>query len=922
LEYLENRTLPSFLTAADFATGPGPNAFALADFNHDGHLDIVTANSATGSNTVSVLLGNGNGSFQAARTFNAGPNPVAVAVGDLNSDGTPDIVVVNNGNNTVSVVLIGSGGTYVVHSYSVGTNPDAVALGDFNGDGKLDIAVADAGAPPPGGPPAVSVLLGNGNGTFAASTTLIFPPGAGSASAIAAADFNGDGKLDLVTTNNGPGPNVVSVFVGNGNGTFRAPIAYATGTNPTAVAVADFNGDGKLDLVTANNGPGPNNVSLLLGNGDGSFGVASNFSAGGGALSLTVSDVNGDGRPDVITANGGFANNSISVLLNNGGGTFAAPQLLVADQNPVAVAVGSFTANGKLDLVVANHNSNDVSFLFGEGNGAFVASQTYDVAGGAGAGAVVAGDFNGDGWADLVVANTTVNPGGPPPPPGALTLLVNRRDGTFRATPPITLGAPVADLVAGDFNGDGKIDLAVSTSDSQQHPVVMVFLGNGNGSFQAPIVSPAGLGIGNMTVGDFNGDGKADLVGVNGPNSTVTVLLGNGNGTFGPATTYAVGTNPDALVVGDFNHDGKLDVAVADVGAPPPGAPPAVSILLGNGNGTFAAASTLNYPPGSGTPTSIAVGDFNGDGKLDLVTPNNGPGPNSVFVFLGNGNGSFANPVGYGVGSNPVNVVVADVTGDGIPDLVVVSNGSDTVSVLPGIGNGTFAPPLSYAVGDGPAAVAVADLNRDGQLDLAVTNGNAGSITGVLTAVKTVFALSAPTGVVTGSQFNLTVTAENSTGGTLTNFAGTIHFSSSDLNAGLPVDYTFVAGDHGVHTFAHVVLRTPGLQSISVNGSPSDFAGSTLVGVTPGATGPLSTAARAGSSSMSGGAASLPSSIGTAGENAAQPGIGDLASAAASGCDATSTLGDSLEGGFVPKSEASPDPLAVDAVFVSAGSME
>jgi hypothetical protein len=841
LEILEARTVPSFVTAANFPTGAGPNAVAVGDFNHDGKLDLVTVGNGNGTNTVSVLLGNGNGTFKAPHNYTPGSDPVAVAVGDLNGDGNLDLVVVNNGSNSVSVLLGNANGTFkAAHNYAVGTNPDSVALGDANGDGKLDIIVSDAGAPPPNPPPGVSVLLGNGNGTFKAAKTVHFGPGIGPPNAVTVGDFNGDGKLDVATADGGPGPNTVSVLLGNGNGTFQAPVQYNTGANPTGIAVADFNGDGKLDLVTADNGPGPNNVSVLLGNGDGTFQAPQNYSAGGGALNVTVADVNGDGHPDLITANGGFANNSVSVVLNNGDGTFAAPFLFAADQNPVAVAVGDFNGDGKVDLMVANHNSNDISLLYGEGNGVFVAPRAFDVSGGPGAGAVVAGDFNGDGWTDLVVANTTVNPGGPPPPPGAITILINNRDGTFRTMKTLTTAAPIMDMVAGDFNGDGKLDLAVSTSDSHMNSIITVFLGNGNGTFQKPINSPAGQGLGDMAVGDVNGDGKLDLVGVNGPNDKVSVLLGNGNGSFGSATTYAVGANPDSVALGDFNGDGKLDIAVTSDGNPPPnGHPPSWSILLGNGNGTFGAATTTNFPMGSGIPTAVTLGDFNRDGKLDLVTANNGPMSNLVDVFLGNGDGTFANPVSYPVGPNPVDVAVADINGDGISHLMTVNSFGDNVGVLAGNGDGTFAPPTNYTVGDQPAAVVVGDFNGDGKPDLAVSDGNAGSVTVLLTSVSTHFAINAPTTTTSGASFSVTVTAENSTGGTLTNFTGTIHFSSSDTRATLPADYKFVSGDHGVHTFTGVILKKVGLQVISVNGTKNAaFSGSTAIQVNAAAASP------------------------------------------------------------------------------------
>jgi hypothetical protein len=813
LEILENRTLPSFVTASNFPTGASPNAIAVGDLNGDGKLDLVTVGFGTFSNpnVLSVLLNSGSGTFAAPVNYTTDASPVAVAVGDFTGDGKLDVVTVNQGGNDVSVFRGNGDGTFQsAINYSTGKSPEAVAVGDFNGDGKLDLAVANGGAGN------LSILLGNGNGTFAAATNVSLV--SGSPSSVAVGDFNGDGKLDLATANGGLAG--INVLLGNGNGTFQAAVHYATDANAGAVAVKDFNGDGKPDLAVACAATGFDDI--LLGNGDGTFQAFRKYAEGGNPDALIMADVNGDGHPDLITVNGGLpigtgANNSVSVLLNNGKGTFAAPLLFVTDQNPVAVAAGKFLGDGKLDLVVVNHDSNDVSLLAGDGNGIFEAPRDVSSVG-LGNGAIVAADFNGDGVTDLALAH----------PSGAalrtINILLNNGDGTFRNSITLTTGASACDMVAGDFNGDGKMDLAVSTTDGSCNPVIAVFLSNGNGTFKKAIDSPSTNALCDLAVGEFNGDTSLDLVGIDNSDNLVDVLLGNGDGTFQAAINFATGKHPTAVAVADFNGDGKADLAVTNNGDS------TVGVLFGNGNGMFGTQAA--YAVGGGD-TDVTAADLNGDGKPDLVVAYNSPLKPNVDVLLNNGDGTFAKAVAYVAGGdfiNTVTVAVADLTGDGIPDIVTVNDDRNDVSVLAGNGDGTFGAAINYAVGGSPDAGTIGDFNRDGQLnDVAVTNG---TVTVLLSQTTTHFSTNAPTLTTAGKSFSITVTAENSDGSTATGFTGTIHFTSSDPKATLPSNYTFVAGDQGFHTFTGVILDKAGTRYLVVNDTlnPS-FGGSAAIKV-------------------------------------------------------------------------------------------
>ncbi|KMO35124.1 SwmB domain-containing protein [Methylobacterium aquaticum] len=343
----------SFGNHVEFATGNGSYAVVLEDVNGDHKLDIVTANNTGGS--ASVLLGNGDGTFQATANFTTATASRSVALRDVDGDGTLDIVTANYSDYSVSVLLGNGDGTFKgAANFSTGALPTSVAVGDINGDGTLDIVTANNGP----SAKSVSVLLGNGDGTFQDKADL---PVVRSPFAVALTDLNGDGKLDLITANSSSSN--VSVLLGNGDGTFQDIEEFGTGGGPQAIALADVNGDTKLDIITANNSGG--NASVLLGNGDGTFKVKQNFAALSSVTGVAVADVNGDTKPDIVLAS--VPNNGkASVLLGNGDGTFAAnvPFDTAASR---AVALGDLNGDGAPDIVTANSNNNNVSVLLNIG---------------------------------------------------------------------------------------------------------------------------------------------------------------------------------------------------------------------------------------------------------------------------------------------------------------------------------------------------------------------------------------------------------------------------------------------------------------------------------------------------------------------------------------------------------------------------
>ncbi len=365
------QALGSFGKAKNYAVGAEPASVAIGDLNGDGKRDLAVANSGSVRDRVSVLLGNGAGSFGKQRNFAVGVGPTSVAIGDFNVDGNPDLAVTNSGSSNsgsgnVSVLLGNGAGSFgAATNFAVGRYPDSVAIGDLNGDGKPDLAVANSGSNN------VSVLLGNGDGTFGAAR--YFSLGTGPTS-VAIGDLNGDGNPDLAVTR----PTyVVSVLLGNGDATFGAAMDFAVGLGPTSVAIGDLNGDGKPDLAVANSGSlnqQPSTVSILLGNGAGNFRAARNFAAGFHPYSVAIGDLNRDGKPDLAvgnaTAGSGFGH--VSILIGIGGGTFAAPKHLRVGSGlsqPLSVAIGNLNAGSYPDLAVAKHGSNNVSVLLNGGPG-------------------------------------------------------------------------------------------------------------------------------------------------------------------------------------------------------------------------------------------------------------------------------------------------------------------------------------------------------------------------------------------------------------------------------------------------------------------------------------------------------------------------------------------------------------------------
>jgi hypothetical protein len=773
----------------EYQVGVGPFFSIAADLHKTGRKDLIVANSAVSngigtSNTISVLLSNPDGTYQAAVTYAVGNNPIGIAVGDFIGNGKLDLAVANVKDNTISILLGNGDGTFqepAAHTIaSGGPNPIGIYAADLRGVGKLDLVVMNsdfvgADSCATGN---VSVLLGNGNGTFGSPTKVA----TGLCPFIGAVTNLGNGNQDIVFVNTG-GQNAnssesIGVLVGNGTGSFASEVDYAVGSRPQDMAIADFNGDGKLDVVVACKGDkntGANGgVDLLTGNGNGTFNAASFIS--GTTLntpkSIAVADFNGDGKADfaIIQTN---TNGAGALFLGNGNGTFQTPKTISAP-NGTNGSDGSLTAadlngDGKQDLAVLIDNSpnpGDVAVLLGNGNGTFKGViNSYNFGNGNAPQSVAVADFNNDNKPDLAVGLTNFNG----TESSSAAVLLGNGDGTFTQGSPISLlnNNGVGGIATGIFKNGGHQDIVVSQNSQAGNGFLSYLAGNGNGTFQAPVNTSLTINPFQIAAADFDKNGNLDVA--VGSCGGLDFFLGNGNGTFGaanqlPANGFCLGGQ---VAIGDLNADGFPDIVVANVDN---SGNLDAYVYLNNGGGGFTGPVVYLIGPGPSNfqAFGVALGHFKettSAGHLDIAVTN--PKTNTVTILTNNGNGTFTVGSSYPVGTNPVYIATGDFHGTGHTDLAVanctncsMSNGAgSTVNILYGNGDGTFAlDPINYVAGNGSVAIGVGDYNGDGAPDLAVANSMDNAVTILLNTGGTFLNLSSSATPITYGQ-SVTFTA-------------------------------------------------------------------------------------------------------------------------------------------------------------------
>jgi sugar lactone lactonase YvrE len=426
---------------------------------------------------------------------------------------------------------------------------------------------------------------------------------------VASGDFNGDGFMDVAVENYIA--NTVSVLLGNGDGTFQPQVSYAVGTSPERVLVADFNGDGVLDLVVANTGS--NNLSVLLGNGDGTFKTQATYAAAS-PVGLGVMDLNHDGFADIVA--GDYYSNTMSVLLGNGDGTFKTSVAYPTGGTPQTLAEGDFNGDGNVDIAVGNFGDNTVGIFLGNGDGTFQSQITYAV--GRAPQGVQVGDFNADGFDDIAVSNSTDN---------TISILLGNGDGTFKSQVTYPVGADPVGLVIADFNGDGKQDISVGNT-AQSALTQSILLGNGDGTFQPQLTFKTGNFPYGEVAADFNGDGFPDLAISNFSDATATILLSQVTETVsGTVTGVSVGApsgthNINASYAGDLNFSASTSSSIPLTNATLPATTTSLSVTPSSQNVgqpiTFNAS--VSSPSSTVAPTGTVTFTYTGTTSGTLGT--------------------------------------------------------------------------------------------------------------------------------------------------------------------------------------------------------------------------------------------------------------------------------------------------------------
>jgi len=473
---------------------------------------------------------------------------------------------------------------------------------------------------------------------------------------------------------------------------FAAPfLAYPTGLGPNAVTIDDVNGDGRPDVLVANS----LGLEVRLGIGDGTVGPAI-ATASSASRFVVAGDLDGDGKSDVVLSADSL---HVAVLKGNGDGTFQAPVTFGVAKGPAAAVLTDLNGDGHPDLVVAADRFNLVSVLLGDGTGGFGAHA--DVAAGFFPSGLATGDLDHDGHADVVVAAR-----------GSSALDVLRGDGSGHLAlwATATLPAPATKVALADLDGDGRLDAVTSTT---AMPACFVLPGLANATFGSPTALAFTSYTYGLVVTDLDADGRPDVVALEPERNAGEVRRGQGAFAFAPVQGFGAERIAFDIASADLNGGGKPDVVTIGQFGP-------LAVHMGNGDGTFGGAQDL----GVGLqPWGIAAGDLDADGHVDLVTSNSGEA--SLSVRFGTGGGAFTPPISLAAGIQPRRVTVADADGDGHPDIVVAENGlgtqtSSSVSVYLGDGARGFAPRAKFDVGRWAQDVAVGDLDGDGIPDLAV----------------------------------------------------------------------------------------------------------------------------------------------------------------------------------------------------------
>lgn len=677
-------------------------ALTTADFNRDGQDDVAFA--VGGENSIAVFVSNGQGGFSPTPHFIVGSTPSALVAADLNRDGNVDLVVANQGSSDISVLLGNGQGGFVATRFPAGPSPADLAVADFNEDAQLDLVVSNPTTA------SVSVILGDGRGRFSAPTAFATEDGA---RALATADIDADGHIDVLVAS--PSTNRLALLSGTGTGGLRSTRKLTTHSQPIAVAVADLNRDGSPDIAVACSTD--KTIDLWFGDTTGELTAGISQTLAVTPSALRAGDLDRDGVTDLLVLQGAAMNQSVLALLGDGHGGFGAKTFELLPLSCAGLAVSDLDGDGWLDIVTIRLLG--AQLLLNDGAGALSTRppksqlKFYDSPADAAAYPMAGLDLDHDGKLDLLTASVT---------PAVLVALSG--DGTGKLALRYTLG-PATDFAVGDLSGDGIPDVITCAGGSSLGRIYT--LGRAGTPLSAIPRTSCSRGI---AIGNFMGDASPDIAYVLAGVSEPTIVAGQVNelGAYDRQLTPVSTSYPGySLLAGDFNGDGRSDL-VWNNNQYPIG----VTMLYGNGRGGFEQRSLCsNY-----YAISQAVGDLNRDGFDDVVTSGW-----EGFVPISAGQrrqgltcGSLAQFSTTTLRQDPAQVLLADVNGDRRLDLVVGSGYEDQIfSIYYGDGKGGF-PSVAHFASLGWLGTA-GDFDGDGRSDL---------VLGPLGTMPTVLLNSAP----------------------------------------------------------------------------------------------------------------------------------------------------------------------------------
>ncbi len=652
-----------------------------ADLDGDGDTDVILPSICT--DEIVVLFNNGNGTFGNAEYYEVGSRPTSIAAGDLDGNGTIDLAVTNRESGDITILLNDCRGKFLVRrSYVSGGDPASIRLADLDGDGYDDVIAVNIRDGD------ISILFNRGSGVF--FDAVRYGENWTAPSSMDVADLDGDGDTDIVLD-----AERIWILSNRGDGTFEIARTYdAVGKY---VAAADLDADGDADIVDLSFSN--DEVAVLLNHGDGTFADAMTYTTGDPnhyPISLALPDINGDGYRDIAAGNlNGY---SMSILLNRGDGSFTDAEKCYTGFRPSSISAADFNGDGKDDLVFSDQERISVFLNYdGSVGNTFLPARRVSTA-------VVACDLDGDMDIDIAVASD-----GAIERPSYVSIMLNNGDGSFAGSSEHEVPQLPISIDAADLDGDGDNDLAVVSTYSGE---VSIFMNDGVGTF-SDAVSYAATMNGDITnswsgcLSDIDGDGSFDLVVADFGSGSVSILLNQGDGTFRDPVQYGVGSFPGDVFSCDLNGDGHNDIATANW------SPAGVSVLINNGDGTFQEAR--NYSPDAGSG-SIYAADMDNDGDTDIIAEK---GYDEILILFNDGGGLFTSEGRYIVGHQSFGVVACDLNGDGFNDVVT----TNLITFL-NRGDGRLARSLKYGLGgcSFPESVRPVDIDMDGDIDLVTAN--------------------------------------------------------------------------------------------------------------------------------------------------------------------------------------------------------